>query len=105
MFWQIVSFSFPADRDADRRKFEAELSQLPTAIPDLAFVRVARDAEQAAVTGYISVFNDRNGFHRYLDHPAHQPIAQTADTLCTRVDRLLMTTNDDISIYADRPVS
>jgi hypothetical protein len=100
MFWQIVSFTFPDDREADRRNFEDDLRRLPSRIPELAAVRVARASDRVAVTGYVCAFSDEAAYRAYVEHPAHVPIGVTADALCIEVHRLLMSTPDDVTIIA-----
>ncbi len=100
MFWQIVSFTFRDDREADRLSFEGELRRLPSRIPELAAVRVARASDAAAITGYLCAFSDEAAYLSYLAHPAHVPIRATAGSLCTDIHRLLMTTEDEATIFA-----
>lgn len=94
MFWQIVTFTFHHDLGADTRdQFEADLRALADHIPVLDTLTVGRSTTDPSSSGYLTSFSDEAAFEQYLAHPAHQPIGQRAEHLCSRIDRMLMTTN------------
>lgn len=106
MFWQVVAFTFTDAASSRRCAFEDALRELPTKIPELSAVRVSRAADQPSVTGYLCGFADEQSYRSYLTHPAHKPIAQAADQLCVNTHRLLMSTDDDVTLLrTERPRS
>lgn len=95
MLWQVVGFHFPAHADQiERRAFEANLAGLAEAVDDLTFVTVTRSLEDPDTTCYVSCFADRAAFDRYLEHPAHLPIADAAAKITRDITRLLFIGDD-----------
>lgn len=91
MFYQLVSFTFPEDITSEARtSFEDALRNLPEKIPELEDVRVIRAFDDVNVTGYVSVFASEEDYQRYLEHPDHAPIGVLAESVCSRIRRLLL---------------
>jgi len=89
MIWHIVRFHFPADvDDAERRTLERDIEALAEAIDEVVWLAVARDLDDAAATGLLSLFHDAAGLAAYRDHPRHVPVARQARELCQEVTRL-----------------
>lgn len=89
MIWHIVRFHFRADvDDAERRTLERDIQALAEVIDDLVWLAVARDLDDAAVTGLLSLFDDEAGLAAYREHPQHVPVAQRARALCQEITRL-----------------
>lgn len=103
MFWQIVTFTFEDGHEDQRRRFEDALAALPSQIPSLQGARVGRAADDTTTTGYVCGFVDDASFQAYLRDPAHTPLADAAQALCSRIDRLLMETGDDPMLLVDSP--
>lgn len=73
MIWHIVRFDLGELDEATRQDIEASLAGL-AALDDVAWLRVARDIEDPAITGLIAVFDDVDALAAYRVHPDHVPV-------------------------------
>lgn len=88
MIWHIVRFDFGATDEDTRRDLEARLEGL-IGIDEVAWVRVGRDLDDPAVTGYVSVFRTAEDLETYRTHPDHVPVVEAirdAGVTATRID-------------------
>jgi hypothetical protein len=89
MLWHIVRFRSPHDVDPDaRHALEADLGSLDEHIDEIAWLAVARDLDDARVTGLLSGFADEAALDVYREHPAHLPVVARARELCDDIQRL-----------------
>lgn len=87
MILHVVLFRLKPDlAEEDREALAAALAQATREIPSIRRARVGsrltlgRTYEQLMTTDYsfaaLLEFDDRNGLQTYLDHPAHEQLAQ-----------------------------
>lgn len=92
MLWHIVRFQFRPDvDDEERRALERQIEALADAIDEVVWLAVAREVDDPAVTGLLSLFADSDALAVYRDHPLHVPVAERARALCDDVTRLDVT--------------
>lgn len=94
MIWHIVRFDLGGVDPEVRAELEAALAGLD-AIEEVAWLRVARDVEDPAVTGLITVFADHAALERYRVHPDHLPVVERLRALGVPAARLDIATDDD----------
>lgn len=75
MIWHVVRFEFDGVAEADRRDVEASLAGLAE-IAQVAWLRVARDLDQPAVTGLLTAFETVEDLETYRTHPDHVPVVE-----------------------------
>lgn len=89
MLWHIVRFHFPATvDDAARHALERDLALLDEVIDEVVWLAVARDLDDPAVTGLLTLFNDEHALASYRVHPEHVPVVERARALCDEIVRL-----------------
>lgn len=94
MIWHIVRFDLAGLDDATRTDIEASLAGL-AALDEVAWLRVARDIEDPAITGLITVFEDVDALAAYRVHPDHVPVVARIRELGVPAVRLDIATDDD----------
>jgi hypothetical protein len=94
VIWHIVRFDMGYLDDAVRREVEASLTAL-AALDEVAWLRLARDVEDPAVTGLITAFADVDALARYRVHPDHVPVVERIRSLGVPAARLDIATDDD----------
>lgn len=95
MIWHVVRFDFADVDDGVRSEIEHDLQQLATGIDEVRWLRVARDVEEPAVTGLITVFADEADLATYRDHPEHRPVVQRIRDAGVGTVRMDLETADD----------
>lgn len=100
MIWHIVRFDFSGTDDDVRRDLEERLAGL-VELEEVAWLRVARDVSEPAVTGYISVFRSAEDLETYRTHPDHVPVVEAIRDAGVAAVRVDVETGDD---PADLPV-
>ena len=96
MIWHIVRFDMTALDETTRVSIEADLAGLAE-LDDVAWLRVARDVDDPAMTGLITAFVDHDALERYRVHPDHLPVVERARDLAIPAVRLDIATDDDPS--------
>ncbi len=94
MIWHIVRFDFSGTDEDTRRRLEQQLADLVD-IEEVAWVRVARDLSEPAVTGYISVFRTAEDLETYRTHPQHVPVVEAIREAGVTASRVDIETDDD----------
>lgn len=94
MIWHIVRFDMGAVDEVTRASIEDDLVGL-TALDDVAWLRVARDVDDPAMTGLMTAFADHDALERYRVHPEHLPVVQRVRDLGIPSVRLDIATDDD----------
>ena len=94
MIWHIVRFDMSGIDESVREDIEAELAGL-AALDEVAWLRVARDVEEPAFTGLITVFADARALDAYRRHPRHLPVVERIRSLGIPATRLDVATPDD----------
>lgn len=94
MIWHIVRFDMGGVDDVVREDIEADLAAL-AALDEVAWLRVARDIEEPAFTGLITVFADEDALAAYRQHPEHLPLVERIRSLGVPATRLDLATRDD----------
>lgn len=96
MIWHIVRFDF-SGIDADTRAdIERRLADLD-AIDEVAWLRVARDIDDANVTGLMTGFASVEDLDTYRTHPDHLPVVGDIRDLEIAVSRIDIATDDDVT--------
>ena len=75
MIWHIVRLDFSDIDEADRQDLEDDLAALAS-IDEVAWLRLARDIEEPAVTGLITAFDSAEDLAAYRVHPDHIPVVE-----------------------------
>lgn len=96
MIWHIVRFDLGGVDEATRADIEASLAGL-AALDEVAWLRVARDLEEPAVTGLITAFADADALAAYRVHPDHVPVVAHIRELGVPAVRFDIATDDDPS--------
>ncbi len=94
MIWHIVRFDMGVLDEATRASIEGDLAGLTT-LDDVAWLRVARDVDDPAMTGLLTAFADHDALERYRVHPEHLPVVQRVRELGIPSVRLDIATDDD----------
>lgn len=94
MIWHIVRFDMGAIDEVTRTSLEDDLAGL-TALDDVAWLRIARDVDDPAMTGLMTAFADYEAIERYRVHPEHLPVVQRVRELGIPSVRLDIATDDD----------
>jgi len=94
VIWHVVRMDCTGVDEATRRELEASLEGL-AALDEVAWLRVARDVEEPAVTGLLTAFTDADALARYRVHPEHVPVVERIRGLGIPVVRLDIATDDD----------
>lgn len=94
MIWHIVRFDLGSLDEATRREVEADLAALDR-IPEVRWLRVARDVDEPTVTGLLTAFDDYAGLEAYRVHPEHLPVVARIRSLGIPAVRLDVATDDD----------
>lgn len=91
MLWHIVRFQFSDDvDDGERRALEHDIAALAGTIDEVAWLAVARDVDEPAVTGLLTLFHDAGALATYREHPRHVPVVERARALCESISRVDM---------------
>lgn len=93
MIWHIVRLDFADIDEADRQDLEDRLAAL-TSIDEVAWLRLARDVEDPAVTGLITAFDSVDDLASYRVHPDHIPVVERIRELGLSTARLDLATDD-----------
>ncbi len=93
MIWHIVRLDFTGIDEADRQDLEDRLASL-TSIDEVAWLRLARDVEEPAVTGLITAFDTVEDLAAYRVHPDHIPVVERIRELELGTARLDIATDD-----------
>ena len=93
MIWHIVRLDFTGIDEADRQDVEDRLAAL-TSIDEVAWLRLARDVEEPAVTGLITAFDTVEDLAAYRVHPDHIPVVERIRELGLATARLDLATDD-----------
>lgn len=99
MLWHIVRFDCHELGEDDRVDLERRLD----ALRDLEVVRglrVARDVDEAGVTGLLVALDDEAALATYREHPDHQPVLARVRELAVPATRLDVVTPDDPTVLA-----
>ena len=94
MIWHVVRFDCTEVDEETRQELEASLAALAD-LDDVAWLRVARDVEEPAVTGLLTVFADVEALTRYRVHPEHLPVVERIKSLGIPTVRLDIATDDE----------
>lgn len=94
MIWHIVRLDMGALDEATRASLEDDLAGL-TSLEDVAWLRVARDVDDPAITGLMTALTDHDALERYRVHPEHLPVVDRLRELGIPSVRLDIATNDD----------
>jgi hypothetical protein len=94
MIWHIVRFDMGELDEPTRVSLEEDLAGL-VALDEVAWLRVARDVEEPAMTGLITAFEDHDALERYRVHPDHLPVVGRVRELGVVGVRLDIATDDD----------
>ena len=93
MIWHIVRLDFTGIDEDDRQDLEDRLAAL-AAIDEVAWLRLARDVEDPAVTGLITAFDSVEDLAAYRVHPDHIPVVERIRELGLATARLDLATDD-----------
>lgn len=96
MIWHVVRFDFEGVAEDERRAIEDALAGL-TSIPEVAWLRVARDADQPTVTGLLTAFRDLDGLATYRTHPDHVPVVERIRDAGVAAARFDIEVDDDVA--------
>jgi hypothetical protein len=99
VIWHVVRFELGGLSDEDRDDVEAQLAALAD-LDVVAFLRVGRDVEDAAVTGLLVGLADEAALAAYRDHPDHQPVVRRIAELGVPRVRLDIVSDDDPAVLA-----
>jgi hypothetical protein len=95
VIWHVVRFDFRGIDDGVREELEADLLALDR-LDEVAWLRVARDVDEPAVTGLLTGFGDREALEAYRVHPDHLPVVARVRELGIGTVRLDVATDDDV---------
>jgi hypothetical protein len=94
VIWHIVRFDMGHLDDVERSQLEGALETLAD-LDEVRWLRVARDVDDPAVTGLITVFDDYEALERYRTHPQHVPVVKRIGDHGVTATRLDIATGDD----------
>jgi Stress responsive A/B Barrel Domain len=73
MVWHTVRIGFKSVPDEVRADVEQRLAELPDVIPEIAWLRIGRDAAEPDVSLIVSGFESFEKLDAYRIHPHHRP--------------------------------
>jgi hypothetical protein len=94
VIWHVVRFDTSELDEETRRTFEGRLAGLAS-LDVVAWLRVARDIEDPAVVGLLTVFADADDLAAYRVHPDHASVLALIRELGLPTVRLDIPTDDD----------
>ena len=89
MINHVVLLKFKADvSDADVENLEKSLDDLPNKIHEIHTYEFGRDVVRSPRSydfALVALFANVPAVERYLEHPAHRPVAKKIQQLCERI--------------------